>query len=107
MCLEATWAERISRWIDEQIQNMHKVSLLLLSFIFFRTFTILNVSLTPAVLQVYLVGHIPPGTFERYQQETQGFHWYQPRYNERFIKVQLAITVSFFFWTLEEGVSES
>ncbi|XP_063861452.1 acid sphingomyelinase-like phosphodiesterase 3b isoform X2 [Scylla paramamosain] len=37
--------------------------------------------------KVYLVGHIPPGTFERYQQERKGFHWYQPRYNERFIQL--------------------
>lgn len=37
--------------------------------------------------RVYLVGHIPPGTFERYQQERKGFHWYQPRYNERFIEL--------------------
>ncbi|KAG0711140.1 Acid sphingomyelinase-like phosphodiesterase 3b [Chionoecetes opilio] len=37
--------------------------------------------------RVYLVGHIPPGTFERYQQKREGFHWYQPRYNERFIKL--------------------
>lgn len=37
--------------------------------------------------RVYIVGHIPPGTFERYQQETKGFHWYQPRYNEAFIQL--------------------
>ncbi|MPC31100.1 Acid sphingomyelinase-like phosphodiesterase 3b [Portunus trituberculatus] len=37
--------------------------------------------------RVYLVGHIPPGTFERYQQKRKGFHWYQPRYNDRFTQL--------------------
>lgn len=37
--------------------------------------------------KVYLMGHIPPGNFERYQQKTEGFHWYQERYNQRFIKL--------------------
>ncbi|KAK7065783.1 sphingomyelin catabolic process [Halocaridina rubra] len=33
------------------------------------------------------MGHIPPGSFERYQQKKEGFHWYQDRYNERFVKL--------------------
>ncbi|CAL4104192.1 unnamed protein product, partial [Meganyctiphanes norvegica] len=37
--------------------------------------------------KVFLMGHIPPGTFERYQQTPQGFHWYQPKYNDRFIQI--------------------
>lgn len=37
--------------------------------------------------KVYVIGHIPPGTFERYQQTREGFHWYQPRYNTRFMEV--------------------
>lgn len=37
--------------------------------------------------KVYLIGHIPPGTFERYQQKREGFHWYQDRYNKRFLKL--------------------
>ncbi|KAG7162023.1 Acid sphingomyelinase-like phosphodiesterase 3b-like 4, partial [Homarus americanus] len=37
--------------------------------------------------RVYLMGHIPPGTFERYQQKKEGFHWYQTRYNDQFIKM--------------------
>lgn len=44
-------------------------------------------NLTEKGRRAYLVGHIPPGTFERYQQEREGFHWYQPRYNERFIQL--------------------
>lgn len=37
--------------------------------------------------RVYIIGHIPPGKFERYQQTKEGFHWFQPRYNDRFIQM--------------------
>ncbi|XP_042885095.1 acid sphingomyelinase-like phosphodiesterase 3b isoform X2 [Penaeus japonicus] len=36
---------------------------------------------------VYLMGHIPAGTFERYQQKKEGFHWYQERFNKKYIEL--------------------
>lgn len=37
--------------------------------------------------KVYIMGHIPPGTFERYQQKKEGFHWYQERFNKKYIEL--------------------
>ncbi|XP_063585679.1 acid sphingomyelinase-like phosphodiesterase 3b isoform X2 [Penaeus indicus] len=37
--------------------------------------------------KVYIMGHIPPGTFERYQQKKEGFHWYQERFNKKYIEM--------------------
>nr|XP_027214042.1 acid sphingomyelinase-like phosphodiesterase 3b [Penaeus vannamei] len=37
--------------------------------------------------KVYIMGHIPPGTFERYQQKKEGFHWYQDRFNKKYIEL--------------------
>ncbi|XP_076068763.1 acid sphingomyelinase-like phosphodiesterase 3b [Oratosquilla oratoria] len=37
--------------------------------------------------KAFLIGHIPPGLFERFYQSEEGFYWYQPRYNEQFNKL--------------------
>ncbi|XP_047472871.1 acid sphingomyelinase-like phosphodiesterase 3b [Penaeus chinensis] len=37
--------------------------------------------------KVYIMGHIPPGTFERYQQKKEGFHWFQERFNKKYIEM--------------------
>ncbi|XP_045581283.2 acid sphingomyelinase-like phosphodiesterase 3b isoform X1 [Procambarus clarkii] len=44
-------------------------------------------NLTARGRRVYLIGHIPPGTFERYQTTKEGFHWYYPLYNDKFIQM--------------------